>query len=115
MLLGRPLRPEISRSGSASPEARNAVSTRDAWTIDLTRYGSRAGVSLGINNLESLVNPEIGCRRHFWQILAQILAIIKDRWFCTVKRVVYQGKVWINRSAGLQRAGEKEDLENASK
>src|SRR5262245_54611597 len=43
MLLGNPLRDEISRSGSASPEARNADSTRDEWTTDLTRYGSRGG------------------------------------------------------------------------
>ena len=36
------LRPAISRSGSASPDARNADRTRDEWTTDLTRYGSRA-------------------------------------------------------------------------
>src|SRR5262245_11046863 len=47
MLLGKPLRPETSRSGSASPEPRNAESSRDAWTTDFTRYGSR-GVSLSI-------------------------------------------------------------------
>src|SRR6185295_9431098 len=46
MLFGSPLRDEISRSGSASPEARNAPSTRDEWTTDLTRYGSR-GVDWG--------------------------------------------------------------------
>src|SRR5262245_34701949 len=42
MLLGKPLRRAISRSGSASPDARNADSTRDECTTDLTRYGSRA-------------------------------------------------------------------------
>ena len=43
MLLGKPLRAAISRSGSASPDARKAESTRDECTTDLTRYGSRAG------------------------------------------------------------------------
>src|SRR5262245_40459832 len=43
MLLGRPLRDEISRSGSASPELRKAESTCDECTTDFTRYGSRAG------------------------------------------------------------------------
>src|SRR5262245_30741462 len=46
MLFGRPLRPEMSRRGSAAPDDRKAVNTRDAWTIDLTRYGSRIAVSL---------------------------------------------------------------------
>src|SRR5438034_1271465 len=35
MLLGNPLRLEISRRGSASPDTRKAVRTRDACTIDL--------------------------------------------------------------------------------
>src|SRR5262245_44963734 len=42
MLLGRPDRPATSRSGSASPDDRNAESSCEAWTTDLTRYGSRA-------------------------------------------------------------------------
>ena len=42
MLLGSPLRDEISRSGSASPDERNADSSCDACTTDFTRYGSRA-------------------------------------------------------------------------
>ena len=37
MLFGRPLRAAISRSGSASPDALKADSTRDEWTTDLTR------------------------------------------------------------------------------
>src|SRR3954454_16412733 len=41
MLLGRPLRAATSRSGSASPEDRNADSNCDECTTDLTRYGSR--------------------------------------------------------------------------
>src|ERR1041385_7242077 len=41
MLLGSPLREEISRSGSASPEVRNADSTCTECTTALTRYGSR--------------------------------------------------------------------------
>jgi hypothetical protein len=44
MLFGSPLREAISRNGSASPDARNAESTRDEWTTDLTRYGSRGDV-----------------------------------------------------------------------
>jgi hypothetical protein len=43
MLLGSPLRAEISRKGSASPDDRNADSSCDEWTTDFTRYGSRAG------------------------------------------------------------------------
>src|SRR5437867_4489311 len=43
MLFGRPLRDATSRSGSASPDDRNADRTRDEWTTALTRYGSRAG------------------------------------------------------------------------
>src|SRR4051812_16161202 len=41
MLLGRPLRAEISRSGSASPVERNADSSCAECTTDFTRYGSR--------------------------------------------------------------------------
>jgi hypothetical protein len=37
MLLGRPLRAEISRRGRASPEVRKAESNCDEWTTDLTR------------------------------------------------------------------------------
>ena len=37
MLLGSPLRDDTSRSGSASPDARNADSTCEAWMTDLTR------------------------------------------------------------------------------
>ena len=37
MLFGSPLRAAISRSGSASPEVRNAESTREEWTTDFTR------------------------------------------------------------------------------
>ena len=37
MLFGRPLRAAISRSGSASPDERNADSSCDEWTTDLTR------------------------------------------------------------------------------
>src|SRR5687768_13809330 len=48
MLFGSPLRPEISRRGSASPELRNADSNCDEWTTDFTRYGSRPGVFGGI-------------------------------------------------------------------
>src|ERR1043165_6496286 len=42
MLFGSPDRLATSRSGSASPDDRNADSSRDAWTTDFTRYGSRA-------------------------------------------------------------------------
>ncbi len=42
MLLGSPLRAATSRRGSASPDVRNADSSCDEWTTDLTRYGSRA-------------------------------------------------------------------------
>src|SRR5215468_3534701 len=55
MLFGRPLRPEMSRRGSASPDDRKAVNTRDAWTIDLTRYGSRIAVSLLTNSAPILL------------------------------------------------------------
>src|SRR5687767_14746207 len=48
MLLGSPLRAEISRSGRASPDVRNADSSCDEWTTDLTRYGSRAAVFLAL-------------------------------------------------------------------
>ena len=41
MLFGNPLRTAISRSGRASPDVRNAESTRVECTTDLTRYGSR--------------------------------------------------------------------------
>ena len=37
MLLGSPLRAAISRSGSASPDERNADSSCEEWTTDLTR------------------------------------------------------------------------------
>ena len=37
MLFGNPLRAEISRSGSASPDERNADSSCAEWTTDLTR------------------------------------------------------------------------------
>src|SRR5215207_7603946 len=48
MLFGSPLRAEISRSGRASPEVRNADRSCDEWTTDLTRYGSRAAVFLAL-------------------------------------------------------------------
>ena len=48
MLFGRPLRAEISRSGSASPETRKAASTCEEWITDLTRYGSRVLVTDGM-------------------------------------------------------------------
>jgi rhamnose transport system ATP-binding protein len=41
MLFGSPLRAAISRSGSASPDDRNAESSCAECTTDLTRYGSR--------------------------------------------------------------------------
>ena len=37
MLFGSPLRAAISRSGSASPDDRNADSSCDACTTDFTR------------------------------------------------------------------------------
>src|ERR671911_779232 len=51
MLFGSPLRAEISRSGSASPDARNADSSCEECTTDLTRYGSRPGVLCGMVRL----------------------------------------------------------------
>ena len=45
MLFGNPQRALTSRSGSASPEERNALKTREECTTDFTRYGSRGGVS----------------------------------------------------------------------
>ena len=47
MLFGSPLRAEISRSGRASPEVRNADSSCDEWTTDLTRYGITSRSVLG--------------------------------------------------------------------
>src|SRR5437762_3219084 len=41
MVFGNPLRCATSRSGSASPDERNAARMRDECTTDLTRYGSR--------------------------------------------------------------------------
>src|SRR5437667_6463296 len=46
MLFGRPLRCDTSRSGSASPDDRNAARMRDECTTDLTRYGSRGSVGV---------------------------------------------------------------------
>src|SRR4029450_8708227 len=43
MLFGSPLRAAISRSGSASPDERNAESSCEECTTDLPRCGSRAG------------------------------------------------------------------------
>src|SRR5215831_9789217 len=43
MLLGRPDRAEMSRSGSASPDERNADSNCAECTTAFTRYGSRSG------------------------------------------------------------------------
>src|SRR4029453_13129428 len=43
MLFGSPLLATTSRSGSASPDERNAASTSDECMTDLTRYGSRDG------------------------------------------------------------------------
>ena len=43
MLFGSPLRATTSRSGSASPDDRNADSTSEECTTDFTRYGSRDG------------------------------------------------------------------------
>ena len=37
MLFGSPLRAATSRSGNASPDERNADSSCDEWTTDLTR------------------------------------------------------------------------------
>src|SRR5687768_14580655 len=54
MLFGSPLRAEISRSGSASPEVRNADSSCEEWTTDLTRYGSRAAVFLVLIGPQSI-------------------------------------------------------------
>src|SRR5437867_6302084 len=59
MLFGRPLRPEISRSGSASPDDRNADSRRDAWTTDFTRYGSRATASSLMRHLAQRCSPAL--------------------------------------------------------
>src|SRR6476660_3978803 len=44
MLFGKLLRCATSRSGSASPDYRNAARMRDECTTDLTRYGSRGSV-----------------------------------------------------------------------
>lgn len=59
MLFGRPLLAAISRSGNASPDDRNAERSCDAWTTDLTRYGSRAAGFAG----GAFVTPRImsGC------------------------------------------------------
>src|SRR3954452_13299282 len=59
MLLGSPLRPAISRRGSASPDDRKAESSREAWTTDLTRYGSRADFSV----LMTALAPRFGAAR----------------------------------------------------
>ena len=59
MLFGRPLRPEISRSGSASPDDRNADSRRDAWTTDFTRYGSRATAWSLMRHLASAMQSNV--------------------------------------------------------
>src|SRR5437667_7790324 len=59
MLFGRPLRPEISRSGSASPDDRNADSRRDAWTTDFTRYGSRATAWSLMRHLAQRCSPTL--------------------------------------------------------
>src|SRR5262245_28162306 len=61
MLFGSPLRAAISRSGSASPDVRNADSTRDEWTTDFTRYGSRGGFGV-IELSHPAAEARCGCR-----------------------------------------------------
>ncbi len=58
MLFGRPLRAETSRSGSASPDDRNADNSCAECTTDFTRYGSRVGglgVALMVGGFKSSV------------------------------------------------------------
>src|SRR3990170_1244714 len=54
MLLGRPLLAATSRSGNASPDERNADSSCEEWTTDLTRYGSRPGGLSGLSGFSAL-------------------------------------------------------------
>ncbi len=69
MLFGNPQRALTSRSGSASPDDRNAESTCAACTTDLTRYGSRVGVSRLITTPAS-TSSELPLRfRHYLSIL----------------------------------------------
>src|SRR5215471_3328156 len=56
MLLGRLARWATARRGSASPDDRNAARMRDAWTTDLTRYGSRAA-----GDEDSFMAPALPC------------------------------------------------------
>ena len=57
MLFGSPLRAAISRSGSASPDERNADSSCEACTTAFTRYGSRRAGFAGFGSL--LLTPAI--------------------------------------------------------
>src|SRR5438093_12384033 len=59
MLFGKALRCATSRSGSASPDDRNAARMRDECTTDLTRYGSRG--SVGVRGFTSVAFEH--CRR----------------------------------------------------
>ena len=54
MLFGKPLRAEISRSGSASPDVLKADKSCDECTTDFTRYGSRPVALGGIGAAETL-------------------------------------------------------------
>src|SRR5262245_60681303 len=61
MLFGKLLRCATSRSGSASPDERNAPRMRDEWTTDLTRYGSRG--SEGVRAFISVCFPALQALR----------------------------------------------------
>src|SRR5215470_153979 len=81
MLFGRPLRPEMSRRGSASPDDRKAVNTRDAWTIDLTRYGSRIAVSLLPNSAPILLLTTRLIKRPYISLCEIDLCVSARRFF----------------------------------
>src|SRR5215471_9354730 len=76
MLFGKPLRPEMSRRGSASPDDRKAVNTRDAWTIDLTRYGSRIAVSLLTNSAPILLVLKRRLRRRTFTMVRRAFGLV---------------------------------------